>query len=54
MKIGFWLNIMFVLVFIFTQMLIWVLDGTIVKQFAQLLNKKPSTFEKEHLKELMN
>ena len=45
MKIGFLLNLTFLLCFIVTQLLIWLLDGTLVRTFAELLNMKPFIFE---------
>eukprot|EP00347_Sterkiella_histriomuscorum_P016600 403352566 len=49
MKIGFLLNLTFLLCFIVTQLLIWLLDGTLVRTFAELLNMKPFIFDKEGL-----
>ena len=54
MKIGFLLNLTFLLCFIFTQILIWLLDGTLVRTFAELLNMKPYIFDKNLLKSLTN
>ena len=44
MKIGFLLNLTFLLCFIVTQLLIWLLDGTLVHTFAELLDIKPLFF----------
>jgi len=41
MKIGFLLNLTFLLCFIVTQLLIWLLDGTLIHTVAQLLNIRP-------------
>lgn len=38
MKIGFLLNVTFLLCFLVTQLLMWLLDGTLVNTFAELLN----------------
>ena len=54
MKIGFLLNLTFLLCFIVTQMLIWLLDGTLVHTFAELLNMKPFILDKGILKNLAN
>ena len=42
MKIGFLLNIMLLLCFAFSQVIIWLLEGTLVQSMAQLLDK-PTT-----------
>ncbi|CDW74034.1 UNKNOWN [Stylonychia lemnae] len=54
MKIGFLLNLTFLLCFIVTQLLIWLLDGTLVRTFAELLNMKPFIFEQSLLRNLAN
>ncbi|TNV79179.1 hypothetical protein FGO68_gene15906 [Halteria grandinella] len=58
MKIGFLLNLTFLLCFIVTQLLIWLLDGTLVHTIAELLNIRPfsgtSIFERSSLKALEN
>lgn len=54
MKIGFLLNLTFLLCFIVTQVLIWLLDGTLIKTFAELLNMKPFLFDKGQLSNLEN
>ena len=38
MKIGFLLNLTFLLCFLVTQLLMWLLDGTLVHTIAELLN----------------
>lgn len=42
MKIGFLLNLTFLLCFIITQLLIWLLDGTLIQTVAELLNIRPT------------
>lgn len=58
MKIGFLLNLTFLLCFIVTQVLIWLLDGTLVHTIAELLNIRPfsgsSILERSTLKALEN
>jgi hypothetical protein len=56
MKIGFLLNVTFLLCFIVTQLLIWLLDGTLIRTMAELLNIRPfaSIFERNSLKSLSN
>lgn len=54
MKIGFLLNVTFLLCFVVTQLLVWLIDGTLVKTFAELLNMKPFLFDKSALKSLAN
>jgi len=54
MKIGFLLNITFLAGFLIAHILIWLLDGTLVKTLAQLLNMKPFTFDKELLQRVVN
>ena len=44
MKIGFLLNIVLLLCFICSQVLIWLLDGTLVHSLAQLLDKQSTVF----------
>ena len=46
MKIGFLLNIVLLLCFICSQVLIWVLDGTLVNSLVQLLDKQSTVFRK--------
>ena len=54
MKIGFLLNMTFLLCFVLTQLLIWVLDGTIVRTFAELINMRPYVFDRNELKGVAN
>lgn len=44
MKVGFLVNIMLLLCFICSQLLIWLIDGTLVKSLAELLNMQSSVF----------
>jgi len=46
MKIGFLLNIVLLLCFICSQVLIWLLDGTLVHSLAQLLDKQSTVFRR--------
>ena len=46
MKIGFLLNIVLLLCFICSQVLIWLLDGTLVQGLAQLLDKQSTVFRR--------
>ena len=46
MKIGFLLNIVLLLCFICSQVLIWLLDGTLVQGLAQLLDKQTTVFRR--------
>ena len=41
MKIGFLLNLTFLLCFLVTQLLMWLLDGTLIHSLVELLNIKP-------------
>lgn len=52
MKVGFLLNLTFLLCFLVTQLLIWLLDGTLVRTFAELLNMKPFIFDKSALRNI--
>ena len=52
MKIGFLLNLTFLLCFIMTQLLIWLLDGTLVGTFAEFLNMRGFDMESHSLKDL--
>lgn len=56
MKIGFLLNLTFLLCFLVTQLLVWLLDGTLVRTLAELLNIRPlgSLAERASLKALSN
>ena len=45
MKIGFLVNLTLLLCFLFSQLLLWVLDGTLVRSLAQLLNSQPQLFQ---------
>lgn len=54
MKIGFLLNLTFLICFIVTHLLIWLLDGTLLRTFAELLNMKPFILDKSILKNLAN
>lgn len=38
MKVGFLVNIMLLLCFVCSQLLIWLIDGTLVMSLAELLN----------------
>ncbi len=50
MKIGFLLNVTFLLCFLVTQMLIWLLDGTLLHTIAGLLNmQNPFSLDEEFL-----
>ena len=44
MKIGFLLNIVLLLCFACSQVLIWLLEGTLVQSLAQLLDKPSTVF----------
>ena len=46
MKIGFLLNIVLLLCFICSQVLIWLLDGTLVNSLVQLLDKQSTVFRR--------
>lgn len=46
MKVGFLVNIMLLLCFICSQLLIWLIDGTLVTTLAELLNMQTSVFNK--------
>ena len=46
MKIGFLLNITLLLCYVCSQVLIWLLDGTLVNSFVQLLDKQSTVFRK--------
>ena len=55
-KLGFLMNLTFLLCIVITQLLIWVLDGTFLKTLLNLLNirKQHSSHDKVQLeKELM-
>ncbi len=54
MKIGFLLNISFLVGFIMSHIMVWLLDGTLVKTLAQLLNIKPYSFDKEVMQRILN
>ena len=44
MKIGFLLNITLLLCFVCSQLLIWLIDGTLVRSMAELLNMQSDVF----------
>ena len=44
MKVGFLVNIMLLLCFVFSQLLIWLIDGTLVLTLAELLNMQTTVF----------
>ena len=46
MKIGFLLNIVLLLCFVCSQILIWLLDGTLVNSLVQLLDKQSTVFRR--------
>ena len=46
MKIGFLLNIVLLLCFICSQVLIWLLEGTLVQSLASLLDKQSTVFRR--------
>ena len=52
MKIGFLLNLTLLLCFVVTQLLIWLLDGTLVQTLAELLNMKAFVMDKSYLANL--
>ena len=41
MKIGFLLNLTFLLYFMITQLLMWLLDGTLMQSMGELFNIRP-------------
>jgi len=43
MKIGFLLNLTFLLCFMVTQLLMWILDGTLMHAMAELFNFRTIT-----------
>ena len=43
MKIGFLLNLTFLLCFMVTQLLMWLLDGTLMQAMAELFNFRSLT-----------
>ena len=47
MKFGFLLNIMLLLCFVCSQLLIWLIDGTLVMTLAELLNMQSSVFTQQ-------
>ena len=47
MKIGFLLNLTLLLCLLITQVLIWLVDGTLMDVFAQLLQIRPFVIEQE-------
>ena len=51
-KFGFLMNLTFLLCIVITQLLIWILDGTMLKTFINLINirKMYDGIEKEHSK----
>jgi hypothetical protein len=49
MKVGFLVNIMLLLCFICSQLLIWLIDGTLVNTLAQLLNVQASVFSRDSI-----
>lgn len=53
MKIGFLLNLTFLLCFMVTQLLMWLLDGTLMQAMAELFNFRSLT-QDNHLKGLSN
>ncbi len=44
MKVGFVVNIMLLLCFVCSQLLIWLVDGTLVMTLAELLNMQSNVF----------
>ena len=44
MKVGFVVNIMLLLCFVCSQLLIWLIDATLVMTLAELLNMQSNVF----------
>lgn len=55
MKIGFLLNLTLLLCFLVTQLLIWLLDGTLIQTVAELLNmSKPFSLDEASSQEYLS
>ena len=47
MKVGFLVNIMLLLCFVCSQLLIWLIDGTLVNTLSELLNMQTTVFQRD-------